>query len=282
MALTLINTDRRYRPAELIEAAPNGHLHIAAQIDPPSTPGPVRATPKTRDTLLLLAPHLAQLSRRPGIASVQLFRAAAFPSTTMLPASDQCTRAAVVYDMAILIKTARPADLEAAKHDPAYLELLDILHTRSRHIVLTPARNVRRIAAVPASDRLHLFDHFLSDAAGVPELWEHLAGSYQQEMGLTNSELIAPLAPETTPCAFINHASSNLPLAQFVERLSRHREFQHLALTHLDGNAFGALPSLYRPIPYQLLADAPHPASGDIANAEPTTDRRSATQTEEL
>jgi hypothetical protein len=78
-------------------------------------------------------------------------------------------------------------------------------------------------------------------------------------MGLTNSELIAPLAPRTTQFAFINHASWNLTLAQFTERMSRRRESQRFVLTNLHGIPFGALPVLYRPIPHQFLADAPHP-----------------------
>jgi hypothetical protein len=134
---------------------------------------------------------------------------------------------------------------------------------------------------VPAADRLHLFNHFPSDRLDALELWEHQAGWYQQEMRLTNSELIAPLAPETTPFAFINHSSWNLPLAQFIERLSRRREFLGFVLTNLHGDAFGALPVLYRTIPYQVLADGTHPASSDIANADVTVDCRSTTHTEE-
>jgi hypothetical protein len=52
--------------------------------------------------------------------------------------------------------------------------------------------------------------------------------------------------------------------------------------TNLHGNACGAFPSLYRTIPYQFLADAAHAASGDIAHADLTVDRRSTTHTEEL
>jgi hypothetical protein len=112
--------------------------------------------------------------------------------------------------MAILIKTEQLGDIGAVEQDLAYLDLLEILHTHGRHIVLTPAHSMRRIADVPAGDSLHLFNHFLTAGPHAHELWEHLAGWYQHEMGLTNSELLArqrrrgaplPLPPDRIPSA---------------------------------------------------------------------------------
>jgi hypothetical protein len=85
-------------------------------------------------------------------------------------------------------------------------------------------------------------------------------------MGLTNSEVLAPIEPETTPLAFINHANWSLPLAQFIQRQPSRRAFRRFVVANLRANAAGALPYLHRPIAYQALADATDGHSRDVAS----------------
>jgi hypothetical protein len=242
-------TSKQYSPAALIDPRPNGYLHIAAEIDPPARPGPVRPTNKIRETLTLLAPTLAQLSTAPEVTSVEAFRAAAFPPLAALPIPDRHRDAARRYDLIVLIQTRDPSELDAIDDTPGYAELQQVLHTRARHVTITPARNVKRIADVPAGDSLHLFNHFLAEDPSALDQWDQLAGWYQQEMGLTNSEVLAPLKPDSTPFAFINHASWNLSVPRFIVRQLSHPSFRTYVIANLRANQIGTLPYLYRPIP---------------------------------
>ena len=101
-------------------------------------------------------------------------------------------------------------------------------------MTITLARNARRIADVPAGGKPHPFNR----------VWEYLAGSYQQEMGLRNSDGLTPIQPDGAPLAFIRHVRWNMLLPRFI---SRHcRSFRSFVIAKLRENDIGSIPYLYR------------------------------------
>jgi hypothetical protein len=250
MTPTIINPGNRYHPAALIEPGPAGYLHIAAALDAPARPGPSRLTANARELLALQAPRLRHLRANPEIHSVGVYRAIGFPPLAAFEVPERYKAAVARYNLEILIESERAEALAALEEDPAYLELLDLLRARGIEPVITVGHNVRRIADVPENGRLHLFNHFLTDREDALEVWDYLAGWYQREMGLANSEVIAPNDPDTTPFAFINHASWNMSVARFIARQLSRRSFRSFVIANLRANDIWALPYLYRPVPY--------------------------------
>jgi hypothetical protein len=60
----ITNPGERYHRGSLIEPSQSGDVHIAAQIDPPSRPGPDRATRGGNEALARLSRERSQLTRR--------------------------------------------------------------------------------------------------------------------------------------------------------------------------------------------------------------------------
>jgi hypothetical protein len=240
------NPGGRYHRASLIEPSHSGYVHIAAQIDPPTRPGPARPTPARNDALALLGRQRARLARQHPDWTVDVFRAVGFPPLDALPIPEPYRNVAAFYDVIVLIKTANLVELSSISDDDAYHALLDILGQRARSLTITAARNARRIADVPSSGKLHLFNHFFAENGFALDVWDYMAGWYQQEMGLTNSEVLAPIEPDSTPFAFINHASWNMSLARFISQQLSRRSFRSFVIANLRDNEIGSLPFLYR------------------------------------
>jgi hypothetical protein len=244
----ITNPGGRYHRASLIEPSPSGYVHIAAQIDPPSRPGPARPTRERNEALALLSRERSRLVQQHRGWSVDLFRAVGFPPLDALPIPERHRNAAAFYDVIVLIKTSTTAELPSLSEDAAYQAMLDVLDRRARGVTITEARNARRIADVPPGGKLHLFNHFFAEHDSALDVWDYVAGWYQQEMRLTNSEVLAPIDPHSTPFAFINHASWNMALARFISRQLSRPSFRSFVLANLRDNEIGSLPFLYRHI----------------------------------
>jgi len=229
----ITNPGERYHRASLIEPSHSGYVHIAAQIDPPSRPGPARPTRARNEALARLSLERSRLTQRHPDWSVDVFRAFGFPPLDALPMPERYRSLAALYDVTVLIKTPTTA-------------VLGVLDQRARSPTITSARNARRIADVPAAAQLHLFNHFFAEDHSALDVWDYMAGWYQQEMGLRNSEVLAPIEPDSTPFAFINHASWDIGLARFVSRQLSRRSFRSFVIANLRDNNIGALPFLYR------------------------------------
>jgi hypothetical protein len=242
----ITNPGQRYHRASLIEPSESGYVHIAAQIDPPSRPGPARPTSARNEALARLGRERSHLARQHQEWNVDLFRAIGFPPLDQLPIPEGNRSAAAFYDVIVLIKTTTTAELPSLSEDAAYQAMLDVLDQRARSVTITQARNARRIADVPSGEKLHLFNHFLAESAGALDVWDYVAGWYQQEMRLRNSEVLAPIDPHSSPFAFINHASWNMSLPRFISRQLARRSFRSFVLANLRENDVGSLPYLYR------------------------------------
>jgi hypothetical protein len=243
---TITNPGQRYHRASLVEPSRSGYVHIAAQIDPPSRPGPAIPSRARNETLGLLSRSRSRLVQEHPEWEVDLFRAVGFPPLDTLPIPERYRSVAAFYDVVVLIKTADTAELSSLSEDAAYQALLEVLHRQASSVTLTEARNARRIADVPSNQRLHLFNHFLAEDLGALDVWDYVAGWYQQEMRLTNSEVLAPIEPDSTPFAFINHAGWNMSLPRFIARQLSRRSFRSFVIANLRDNEIGSLPYLYR------------------------------------
>jgi hypothetical protein len=245
----IINPGDAIRPAPLVEPARGEYLLITAIVEPQNRPGPVVPGRVRSEVLAELDTHARALRGSHPECTVQLFRAVAFPpfQATSVPARRQ--EVIGRYDVVALVTTAAAADeLAPVEADPAYQGLLGVLRNRGDLVVVTKARNARRIAEVPAADRLHLFNFFLADdEPAALHVWEYLAGWYCQEMGMRDSEVLLPIEPDGTPFAFVNHASWNVSLARFVSRQMSRRSFRSFVIANLQANNIGSLPFLYRP-----------------------------------
>jgi hypothetical protein len=255
MTATILNPGNRYQPAFLIEPRPAGYVHIGAAVDPPARPGPAPLTARVRELLALQAPLLRRLAANPDVHEVGVYRAIGFPPLAAFEVPDRYKAAVARYNLEILIESTGVAALQSVQDDPAYRELLSLFGARAIEPMITVGHNVRRIADVPADGRLHLFNHFLTDREDALEVWDYLAGWYQREMRLTNSEVIAPNDPGTTPFAFINHASWNMGAARFIARQLSRRSFRSFVIANLRANDIWALPYLYRPVAHGAPRD---------------------------
>jgi hypothetical protein len=242
----ITNPGGRYHRASLIEPSHSGYVHIAAQIDPPTRPGPARPTRARNEALARLGRERARLAQEHPDWSVDVFRAVSFPPLASLPIPERYRTAAAFYDVILLIKTTATPDLASLSEDAAYQAMLDVLNQHASSVTITEARNARRIADVPSGQKLHLFNHFLAKDDGALDVWDYVAGWYQQEMRLKNSEVLAPIDPQSTPFAFINHASWNMTLPRFISRQLSRPSFRSFVLANLRDNEIGSLPYLYR------------------------------------
>jgi hypothetical protein len=242
----ITNPGERYHRASLIEPSHSGYVHIAAQIDPPARPGPARPTRARNAALAELGRERTRLAQQHPEWDIDLFRAVGFPPLDALPIPERYRSAAAFYDVIVLIKTTTTAELPSLAEDAAYQAMLDVLDRRADSVTITQAGNARRIAGVPSEQKLHLFNHFLAQDAGALDVWDYIAGWYQQEMRLTNSEVLAPIDPDSTPFALINHASWNMTLPRFISRQLSRPSFRSFVLANLRDNEIGSLPYLYR------------------------------------
>jgi hypothetical protein len=248
MSATILNPRNRYRPAALIEPSAAGYVHLALEVDPPARPGPSPLTAKGRELLARVAPPLSRLGADTRVKSAGVYRAIGFPPLAAFPVPARYEDVVGRYDLTILIETQVVEGLAGVVAGPAYAELLGLLRADAAKLVVTTAHNVRRIGDVPAEDSLHLFNHFLTENEDALEVWDYLAGWYQREMGMRNSEVLAPVEAGTTAFAFINHASWNISLARFIARQLSRRTFRSFVIANLRANNVGALPYLYHPV----------------------------------
>lgn len=241
----LINPRGTYRPAPLIEPTSNAYVLVTASVELQNRPGPVLHSSARSSVLAELAALARTLDTATG-CDTQLFQAVAFPPFQAM-AADELPGQVLRYDTVALIAAASDEALSAVEADPSYLAFVAALRDKSADFFATKTRNVKRIAAVPPSDKLHLFNFFHSNNPAALEIWEYLAGWYQQEMNMKDSEVLFPVDPESSPFTFVNHASWNVGLARFVARQMSRTTFRSFVIANLSASRMGSLPLLYHP-----------------------------------
>ncbi len=247
MPLELVNPDPRYSKVHLIEPAPLGYLHLAADVQAPHRPGPVLRRSRDKHQLLgVLKWQAKQVAQLDTVERVTVYDAIAFTP----PAGDIKNRPMrpAWFDVAVLVETAAPGMAREVRAAPAYQALAGTLTEQARRVHQIAARNVRRVGDVDKSrPGVFLFNYFAGDDPGLAvELWDHLAGWYEVETGLDNSTLLAPLEGEESDYMMINHARWDHSLPLFMARQLPKRTFRSYMLANLRAHHLTAMPVLYR------------------------------------
>ncbi|MGH3190025.1 MAG: hypothetical protein ACRDPY_44055 [Streptosporangiaceae bacterium] len=245
MEAAIVNPQPRYQRVPLIEPSPAGYIHIAALVEPAVGRTPIpRRTARKAALLAELKTLTGRLQRHDAVTKATVYRAALIPP----PGKDWLRLAArpARYDVAVLIETTAPGSISDVEADPHYQQLLDSISSATRQHHLMRARCLRRVGEVDKNRQgLFLFNYFTARQPDVAlDLWDHLAGWYAAETGLTNSTLLGPLS--AADYVFINHARWDLPLPVFAARIFGKRSFYTYVLANLHANATAATPILYR------------------------------------
>ncbi len=249
MPVELVNPDPRYGKVHLIDPAPLGYLHLAADVAASHRPGPVLRRGRDKQQLLgVLKWQARQLAELDAVERVTVYDAVAFAP----PGGYVKGRAAPLpmawFDVAVLVEAASPAAAGEVRAAPAYQALVEALSGQARRLHRVAARNVRRVGDVDKTrPGLFLFNYFTGDDPELAvELWDYLAGWYEAETGLDNSTLLAPLEGEESDYVLINHARWDGSLPVFMARQLPKKTFRSYMLANLTAHRLAAMPVLYR------------------------------------
>ena len=252
MDLKIVNPDPKYPRASLIEPSTSGYIHLAAEVSPRSGPLPVVASRCEKTELLGRLVELAsRLERLDAAERTAVFEAVAIPPTPRF-GSYLRERAGSIrparFDVAVLIETGSPEAALRVQENSEYLDLVGALEAEARDMHVTLARNAKRIGDVDHTrDGLFLFNYFVAEDADVMlELWDYLAGWYEQETGLDNSVLLVPLEGQESNYVAINHARWDVGLPRFLFMQLSKQSFRDYVLANMEANRVGAMPILYR------------------------------------
>ncbi len=246
MPVELVNPDPRYGKVHLIEPAPLGYLHLAADVRAAHRPGPIMRGGRDKQQLLgVLKWQARQLAQLEAVQQATVYDAIAFTQPGGYRAA--APRPAW-FDVVVLVEAASPAAAAEVRAAPAYQALLGALTEQARRVHHIAARNVRRVGDVDKTrPGTFLFNYFTGDDPDVAvELWDYLAGWYEAETGLDNSILLAPLDGEQSDYVMINHARWDGSLPLFLARQLPKKTFRSYLLANLKAHQVAAMPVLYR------------------------------------
>jgi hypothetical protein len=261
-----IVADPRYSRAHLVEPTTLGYIHVAAEVSPlPVPPQRLPFLPGKREKGELIG-KLKALGHRLGqldsVEKVTIFEAVAIPPTPRFGSylRERTGRVEPArFDVVVLVETESPEAAREVQKSPAYLGLVSALEAEARSTHVTLARNAKRIGDVDGTrDGLFLFNHFVADDTDVMlELWDYLAGWYEEETGLDNSVLLVPLEGQESSYVAINHARWDIGLPRFLFRQLSKKSFRDYVLANMEANRVGAMPILYRLADPHRHADRP-------------------------
>jgi hypothetical protein len=249
MPVQLVNQSPRYGKVHLIEPAPLGYLHLAADVEAAHWPGPVLHRSKDKEQLFgVLKWQARKLAQLEAVETVTVYDALGFSP----PGGDAKGQAARLqpawFDVVILVETVSPDAAMEVRATPGYQEMAGTLTEQARRVHQVAARNVRRVGDVDKSrPGLFVFNYFVGDDPELAaELWEYLSGWYEAETGLNSATLLAPLEGEQSDYVLINHARWDGSLPAFMARQLPKKTFRSYLLANLKANHVTAMPVLYR------------------------------------
>ncbi|MFI6156841.1 hypothetical protein ACIBCA_29635 [Kitasatospora sp. NPDC051170] len=246
MRFELLNPNSAYPRATLVDPPPNGYLHLAGAVAPPSGPPLVRTVPARSALLDRLKPLATALQGHPAVRRVTVYRALVVPPAGGYARQPQFHQAR--FDVAVLVETDTPEDLGPVTGGEAYGELRATLTAAASDTHELRARCTRSLGAVDHSRAgLFLFNHFVAeDRAVALELWDHLAGWYVRKTGLDNSTLLEPLDGTDSDYVFVNHARWDTSALGLLLRQVSRPSFRGYVQQNLLVNRVGTMPVLYR------------------------------------
>ena len=249
MELRMVNPDPTYSTVSLISPTTLGYVHLAAEVRPPSRPGPVFFSPRDKSELLgglkVLGRQLEQLAE---VERVTVYEARAFALPSGYVRHRKGSLRPARFDIVVLVETTSATTARELQATSEFQALRDLLSGRARRLHAIAARNAKRVGDVDKTRQgTFLFNYFVGeDPEVVMQLWDYLAGWYQAETGMDNSILLAPLEGEKSDYVIINHARWDGSLPAFAARQFTKKSFRTYVLANLDANHVGAMPVLYR------------------------------------
>ena len=246
-----IVSDSRYSTAHFVTPSPFGYIHVGADVNAPSRPGPILRRGADKFRLENRLKGLArQLEQADNVAKVTVYDAIAIPPLARLPnVKDRADSIEIPrFDVVVLVETTSPSAIPDVQATPEYHAVIDALQTSAKRTHITTARNAKRLGDVDKTRQgTFIFNYFVAeDPTVVLELFDYLAGWYEVEMGLDNSILLVPLEGEKSDYAAINHARWDASLPGFALRQFTKKSFRSYVLANLRANHVGAMPVLYR------------------------------------
>lgn len=150
------------------------------------------------------------------------------------------------YDVAVLVETRSCDVLDQVRTSAPFEQMRAEVAAAATDVQEMAAGCVRYLGAVVRSrPGLFLFNHFVgADADTATSLWEHLAGWYTAETGLSNSMLLAPTGP--SDFVLVNHARWDTSVLRLAVEQFGKRTFRSYVRANLRANHVVALPVLYR------------------------------------
>jgi hypothetical protein len=228
----------KYSPPTFAPPPAAGYLHVAATVAPQRAP--FRRRDAGREALLGdLGQIAAEIAEVPEVAQVSVYRAILIP-----PAR---TGHQARYDVAVLIETRSVEDLEGVRGSSLVERMLRTIDASASAMHVMAARCVRFLGPVDRTRQgLFLFNHFVGpDTESAIGPWEHLAGWYAAETGLTNSMLLAPTGASSR-YVLVNHARWEIsPLRLAIAQLTT-PTFRTYVQANLRAHHLTAMPVLYR------------------------------------
>jgi hypothetical protein len=249
MKLDIVNPDPRYGKVHLLEPAPLGYLHLAADVQAAHRPGPVLR--RGREMLQLLGVlkwQARQLTQLDEVERATVYDALAFTAPGGYVKGRPSPLPRPWFDVVVLVEATSPEAAAGARSTPEFQALASTLTGQARRVHQIAARNVRRVGDVDKSrPGLFLFNYFTGDDPELAvELWDYLAGWYETETGLGNSTLLTPLEGEESDYVMINHARWDHSLPLFMARQLPKKTFRSYLLANLAAHHVTAMPVLYR------------------------------------
>ena len=165
MPVELVNKDPRYSKVHLIDPAPLGYLHLAAEVRAAHRPGPVLR--RGRDKQQLFGVLKSQARQLAGLAAVE--RVTVYDAVVFAPPGGDvkdrpATLPAAWFDVAVLAETSSPEAAREVRAAPAWQALAAALTQKARRVHQVAARNVRRVGDVDKTrPGLFLFNYFAGD-----------------------------------------------------------------------------------------------------------------------
>jgi len=149
MPVELVNKDPRYFKVHLIDPAPLGYLHLAAEVQAAHRPGPVLRRSRDKQQLFgVLKWQARQLAGLDAVERVTVYDAVVFAPPGGDVKDRPATLPAAWFDVAVLAETSSPETAREVRAAPAWQALAAALTERARRVHQVAARNVRRVGDV--------------------------------------------------------------------------------------------------------------------------------------
>lgn len=244
-ALRIVNPELRFQKVVLSDPSPSRFLHLAAEID--SGVAFLWSSGKKRRALAACKRAARELARLPGVHGAHVFKALVIPPGRGAYLKRRPNAVHIVrFDLAVLFECESEVALDRVRAHSAYLRMLLAIERVARHVHLTEATNIRRIAAVDHTRQgVFLFNHFYAeDVQQNLAVWDYTAGWFQAETELDNSTALMPTDPSRCDYAIINHCRWDR-LRDVLPSLIFKRSFHSYVLANFAANRVAAMPILY-------------------------------------